>query len=301
MRVERASYFVQAVRAGSIRAAAEQMELTSSGVSEQITALEEELDVVLLHRGRRGITLTDAGRVVFDRAVDLIRAQERLFDAAANATTGISGRVRVGANPLLAITVVTPAIISIGRQHAALHTQITESASSDLEIQISRGLLDFAVISTPPEPPLKSVRREHVATYPMAAYVPAASELSNRRTLRWTDLANAPLVSMRRGTTLGDRMFAALDKPHVIAEVASLHHVAYMVDNGMGIGIGVPLDIPFGEQRGMWRSIIDAESVAVQIASPTDIPMPRQVRAVRDAVRTRLIEAASAANRMPEQ
>lgn len=291
MRVERVIYFIESVRAGSIRAASETLGITQSALGDQITALEEELNVRLVRRGRHGITMTASGQKLFGQAVELVDAQRALIDAAMDITNDVSGLVRVGANPLLAISVVTPVIIDLQRIHTGLLSRIREAASKDLEEQIARGQLDFAAMTTPTEPPLGAVVREPVADFRVAAYVPPGHALHGRSGLTWSDLAPEPLVALRPGTTLGDRVFANLPEPRIVAEVASLHHVTYMVDNGMGVGIGSVLSTPFGAQQGRWIPI-DGETTSVHISSAAGIPMPKAVRLVRDAVRARLLREA---------
>jgi molybdenum-dependent DNA-binding transcriptional regulator ModE len=53
---------LRVVELGSVTRAAEELGYTQSGVSHIISGLENELQLVLLHRSRTGVTLTDAGK-----------------------------------------------------------------------------------------------------------------------------------------------------------------------------------------------------------------------------------------------
>ena len=65
---QRLIYLYEAVKCGTIRAAAEKMAIAPSAISRQIALLEEELSVALLERNRRGIVPTAAGLLLIDYA-----------------------------------------------------------------------------------------------------------------------------------------------------------------------------------------------------------------------------------------
>ena len=62
----RLHYFHEAVTAGSMRAAADRLDVEASVISRQIQLLERELNVALVERRGRGVTPTDAGRLVLE-------------------------------------------------------------------------------------------------------------------------------------------------------------------------------------------------------------------------------------------
>jgi DNA-binding transcriptional LysR family regulator len=64
MQVERARYLLAAVDTGSFRAAAARCGVSQPTLGQQVTSLEEELDVVLLIRSRHGVRLTPAGETM---------------------------------------------------------------------------------------------------------------------------------------------------------------------------------------------------------------------------------------------
>ncbi|WP_336935794.1 LysR family transcriptional regulator [Acinetobacter soli] len=57
----RIKFFFEAVNKGSVRAAADALDVAPSAVSRQISQLEQELAVTLIERHRRGIKATEAG------------------------------------------------------------------------------------------------------------------------------------------------------------------------------------------------------------------------------------------------
>ncbi len=68
-------YFVTVANEGSIRKAAEILNLAASALSRRMTQIEEELGVPLFERHARGLRLTEAGRIYYDHARQTLRQE----------------------------------------------------------------------------------------------------------------------------------------------------------------------------------------------------------------------------------
>lgn len=78
MNLRQLRYFAQTVEAGNITRAAEQLFVAQPALGLQIRQLEEELGVPLLIRHSRGVTATEAGKVLHERARDLLRQVDQI-------------------------------------------------------------------------------------------------------------------------------------------------------------------------------------------------------------------------------
>ncbi|MBY6058027.1 LysR substrate-binding domain-containing protein [Leisingera daeponensis] len=103
--------FLQVVDSGSFSEAARMMRMTPSTVSKLIGRVEERLGVRLLERSTRRLSLTDEGRVYYERSRVLIAGMDEIEREVAQGSAGLAGRVRVsssvgfgqlGIEPLLA-------------------------------------------------------------------------------------------------------------------------------------------------------------------------------------------------------
>lgn len=74
-------YFFEAVRLGSVRAAADTLDVAPSAVSRHIALLEQELNAPLMERHRRGVKPTDAGERVLEYYRQRLTQQEILIDS----------------------------------------------------------------------------------------------------------------------------------------------------------------------------------------------------------------------------
>ncbi|MEY4511393.1 MAG: hypothetical protein RLZZ450_3515 [Pseudomonadota bacterium] len=122
--------FEAAARLGSFKAAAVELHLTPSAVSQQLRALEEHLSQSLFHRLPRAVELTEAGRFYFDVAREVLglfrKGTARLHERYGRRT------LRVSTDPAVAYEVLIPALADF----QVLHPDI------DLRIEASSALID---------------------------------------------------------------------------------------------------------------------------------------------------------------
>lgn len=287
MRVERVIYFVEAARSGSMRAAAEHLGVAQSVMSGQITALEEELNIVLLNRGRHGVSITDAGRRIFEDALGLIAAQRTLVETALGLTDDLSGVVNIGANPALAASIVTPVIAELRKIHMGIQPVLLEAASPELLEHVERGSLDFALLTGPASLSQGLAPQSTLASTVMSAYVMPGHALYTRDRITWDELGEFPLVAMRPDTTVGAGLIRHLPKAKIVAQVSSIRHVIFMVESDMGIGVAAPQPRSFGSPLGRWVPIHPHERINIDLVQSGSKPVTRSVRLVRDAVQAR--------------
>jgi DNA-binding transcriptional LysR family regulator len=113
-------------RLGTIAAVAQAHTYTPSAVSQQLSALERETGTILLERTGRRVTLTAAGPVLVQHGETVLAALEQAGAALAAVTAGLSGPLRIGVFPTAMRTVLTPALVELGRRHPGLDLMVTE-------------------------------------------------------------------------------------------------------------------------------------------------------------------------------
>lgn len=74
--------FVQVADSGSFNKAAEQLFLSSTAIIKQINALERHLDLTLVQRSNHGVTLTEAGKIIYRYAKEMIATSEKAIQEA---------------------------------------------------------------------------------------------------------------------------------------------------------------------------------------------------------------------------
>ncbi|AGN85511.1 LysR family transcriptional regulator [Enterobacter sp. R4-368] len=133
LNLSRMAIFVAVVDTGSFTAAAVALGQTKAVVSFNIRQLENELGVTLLLRSTRRLTLTDAGRVFYQRGVELLNAAESLQDDVRASHVGLCGELRITSTPEYGAQVVVPVLAAFGQDHPGLRIRhVASSQHNDL-------------------------------------------------------------------------------------------------------------------------------------------------------------------------
>jgi DNA-binding transcriptional LysR family regulator len=265
VRVERAQYFLAAVETGSFRAAAARCGISQPALGEQIALLEEELDVVLLIRSRRGVRPTPAGQALLEPLARLVAAQDSVRDAAMDARGSYRGRVWIGAGSVTAELLVAPVVGELRRLHPGLRFSVREGPSREIETAVRSGELDLAVITSPADPAPEGVRRVPLLTAPLGIVARRDHPLAGRPHLTWPDLEAWPVVTMRSGTVLWEVLRARLPSADVVVEAMSARTVEVMVARGAGVGILARLGNSADHPDLTWVPLRDTESLTVDL------------------------------------
>ena len=145
MDLKQVRYFVAACEEGSISAAAQRLHCTPSGVSQQMSALENRLGTILLERTRRGVVPTPAGKRFYESCLGILRAVSGAkidledFDAA------ITGSISAGFAPGLVRCILPQALARFTREFPKVDISIGSGTADDLIDGTSSGALDFYV------------------------------------------------------------------------------------------------------------------------------------------------------------
>jgi DNA-binding transcriptional LysR family regulator len=144
--VTRLRVLVAVARCGSVTAAARALNYAQPSVSHHLARLEAETGTKLIQRAGRGIRLTDAGRLLAERAAEVIGR----LDAAENelaAYTGLrAGRLRLAAFPSSLGTIV-PAAAAILREHQpGVDLRLTEAEPPEALRMLRAGYVDVALV-----------------------------------------------------------------------------------------------------------------------------------------------------------
>src|SRR5256886_2244896 len=100
--------FHAAAEAGSFTHAGEQLGLSQSAVSRQVSALEQELNVSLFHRHARGLILTEQGELLHRTAHDVFMKLEAARAKLTDSRERPNGDLRVTTTPGIGVHWLTP-------------------------------------------------------------------------------------------------------------------------------------------------------------------------------------------------
>jgi len=139
--------FIKVVEAGSFSAAARD-ESSVSSVARQVKSLEDELGVRLLNRNTRSLSLTEPGRVFYDRACSISNDLYNARSEASSFQESVKGLLRVSLRISAGTAVIIPALPSLLKQYPELRVDIQ---LTDQRCDLVADNIDVAVwIGEPP-------------------------------------------------------------------------------------------------------------------------------------------------------
>jgi LysR family transcriptional regulator for bpeEF and oprC len=116
--------FVSVAESASFTAAAKKLRITVSGVSRAITRLEEHLNVRLLHRTSRAVSLTSEGSLFFERCKQILLDLEEAEHEVTSAKSQVRGQVRIQLPRALGKQIVVPALAKFCEQFPDIRVDV---------------------------------------------------------------------------------------------------------------------------------------------------------------------------------
>jgi DNA-binding transcriptional LysR family regulator len=109
--------FAKVVESGSFARAAERLNLSTSAVSRQVSDLEAHLDVRLLNRTTRRLSMTEAGQSFYEHAVQLLADLDDAVASVRVAATAPKGTLRLTCGVSFGIRYLAPALADFAAEH----------------------------------------------------------------------------------------------------------------------------------------------------------------------------------------
>lgn len=222
---------------GSFGEAGRAVGLSTSGVSLQVRALEDEMGVTLFDRSTRPPRLTDQGRDFVQRARDVISVWENLSESLKR--DAARGVLRVGAVHTTVSSMVPPALARLQARCPDLHLHLMTGLSHELEEAVKRGTLDAAVVSRP-DTADPALRYRAFAREPLAVIAHESLEGESDRAL----LKRHPYVRFNRFARVARLVEVEFARREIVItsrmEVDTLEGVLRLVGSLLGVSV-VPM------------------------------------------------------------
>lgn len=174
--VTRLRVLVAIARHGSVTAAARALNYAQPSISHHIARLEAETGARLLERAGRGVRLTEAGRMLAERAEEIIGRLDAA-EAELAAHVGLrEGRVRLAAFPSALGTLVPAAAAWLESETPGLDLRLTEAEPPEALRMLRAGYVDVALVfqhyqegldAAPPKPTEEGTRGRLIMDEPV--------------------------------------------------------------------------------------------------------------------------------------
>jgi molybdate transport repressor ModE-like protein len=182
--VTRLRVLVAVARHGSVTAAARELNYAQPSVSHHIARLEAETGTQLIERVGRGIRLTEAGRLLAERAEEIIGRLDSAETELAAHVGQRQGRVRLAAFPSALGTLVPAAAARLTAEIPGLEFMLTEAEPPEALRMLRAGYVDVAIVfqhyqedidAAPPQPADEGTRGVLLLDEPVHLVTPATA------------------------------------------------------------------------------------------------------------------------------
>jgi DNA-binding transcriptional LysR family regulator len=149
MELRHIRYFIAVAEEGRIAWAAERLGIQQPPLSQQIKALERELDVQLFRRKARGVELTEAGHAFLNNARTMLAQLDHTCESTRRTARGEQGRICVGIAPSGPFHPFVPRVIRAFRQaYPLVSLTLEEYPSNELIERLRNEQIDAAFVRT---------------------------------------------------------------------------------------------------------------------------------------------------------
>ena len=229
--------FVEVARQGSFTRAAEYLRIAQPAVSISIRKLEEELDLTLLNRQEKRVSLTAEGETLLIHARGILE-NFRAAEAEMAELRGLGGgEVRVGIPPMMSSYYFPLIIRDFRARYPNLKLSVNGEGAAIIQGMISKGEIDMGVIAGHKIP--EGLEYQHFLREEIVACVPANHPLAAHDTIAFSDFLQEPQIVFKKGyymRELMDELAEEIDlKPKVVFETNLFSLVRSLVKERLGI------------------------------------------------------------------
>lgn len=196
MNIEQLQYVSMIAKTGSISVAAENLHVSQAGISKAIARLEEELGIRLFQRSRLGSEMTERGKVIAEKANEILAKIEEIREEAQIQSEQIEGEVRFSVGPNF-VAILSKSIISFKKDHPNVRLAITAKNSEDIVQDLKEHRTDLGLIyfDNHREEALRELTMHKMLDSPIHVYVGRKSPLAGRLSVSPRDLLAEAFVN----------------------------------------------------------------------------------------------------------
>lgn len=220
--------------------ASEKLHLTQSAVSHQIKALEKELRVPLFVRAKRGVILTDAGKIVLEHARQILDEVEAMRERIHGREKSVVGRVRVAAATQALVYLFAPLFEEFMDAHESIELVFRTTVSTEQTVEdILNGVADIGFASLAVYSP--TLRVNELFDDTLVLIVGKKHRLAKSGAVSIAELEKERWILFERGASIRrstDNFFKTVKvEPEMALESNDTYFVKLMIEHGLGVSL----------------------------------------------------------------
>ena len=239
MDFKRITHFVAVAEAGSMTEAARRLHIVQPALSHSIKRLEEEIGMPLFERSRRGMTLSEAGKVFIRSAYGILNQFTRAKEDVAALGTNPSGLVSVAMTASVLNVLSVPIGHLLRANHPEIDLNLEEGLASNIRTGLEAGSYDFVISSG--LNPEDGLHFEALMLEDLYFIAPCAEDAGEAGKIAFRQIQGRPLVVPKDQQAIADNLNEVSIREKVALETsnlsAALHPTLLLVEAGLGCSV----------------------------------------------------------------
>jgi DNA-binding transcriptional LysR family regulator len=279
-------YFREVARVGSIRKAANSMNVAASAINRQIINLEIQLGAQLYDRLPGGMRLTVAGELLLRHAIDTLHDFDRVRAAIDDLKAARSGHIAIAALDSLLVDFLPRAIDHFRVDFPAVTYSVMTAQPPDVPSMVAAGDIDMGFTFVAQIP--RSVRFMAEISAPIGVVMRTDHPLAKKRVVDYDELSRYPILTQTGPLPLlkgadADAVFAAFRseiKPKVQSNSIQMLKLAIILNIGVSLftRLGFLHEIENGDIA--WRPLssagVNTIRIGLVVPSQRDLTPPAE-------------------------
>ncbi|MEY2819623.1 MAG: LysR family transcriptional regulator [Chloroflexota bacterium] len=239
MEIHQLTYFVAVAETGSFSRAAERCNVAQPSLSQQIQKLEQELGEPLFDRLPRKVVLTDAGRMLLPRAINILSDLHDIKHTLNQNIDSGHGLLSVGFIPTIAPFVLPRVIKRFSQEFPNARLSVQEDLTEAIVHGLLDGKLDVGITSMPIHHRL--IRTQELLTEPLLVASSKDNDFISRASIHVKDLDKFPFIALSEMHCLGEQVQSFCHRQDLELKIVCDTSQLTTVKNCVEIGLGVSL------------------------------------------------------------
>lgn len=238
----RLQVFYTVARLLSFTKAAEELHMTQPAVTFQVRQLEEQFNTRLFDRTHNRISLTEAGKKVYECGERIFEIYAEMDNSVRQLTGDISGVLILGASTTIAEYMLPVLLGDFKAEHPDVTVRLKVANTDGIVSQVENNAIDLGVVEAPVTN--KNLVVEECSRDQLVVIVQPGHELAGESVVPLKRLADFPFICREEGSGTREVMLESMHKSgmepnelKVSMELGSLEAIKGAVEAGMGISV----------------------------------------------------------------
>lgn len=239
MDIRQLIYFSEVAKQQSFTKAAAALHVTQPTLSKVVKLLETELNTTLLDRSQRKSVLTDAGEIVFERALSIIEMVNEVHIALEDLENLKKGHIKIGMPPLIGILFFPTILRKFQELYPNITISLDEIGANIVKERVYSNELDAGFVMLPAHE--EDYELMPFTTEQVHLIVHKNNPLSNQSSIKITDLKNENMLLFSDDFTIHNRIIEECQnagfEPNITFRSSQWDFIGQMVEHNLGISL----------------------------------------------------------------